>query len=393
MTPLLRSGLCRVANPVVIGPAARALRPAPRLAITGYFDNAADKPVSAPPSRSSRLCSSSSASAARMPIVSAAADPLRSAMTARRRTASLSSLVDELVQQRPHAVHDARDGRGRAARARGAPSRGRPGSRPRARAAVARSSARKRNCADRAVGDGALAEVLRRAAASTSSSHCARSYGELPLGPARRARRLRRGLGERHARPASVRAGPMYGPTAGSGARCAAARRCAPTSPATRAQPNIAGVTSRRDRRDLEHDGGPELDVRLERPVGMTSRAAPRAPPARAPRRPRRAASRARSPCGEDPRARVLGAVDAVAEAHDPLAAREQLAGRTLGVAGWPRPRRASSARASGRRRAAGPRARRRADDSAAAQSAPVEAAIRAVKVEAFMPCSAAETQ
>ncbi len=33
------------------------------------------------------------------------------------------------------------------------------------------------------------------------------------------------------------------------------------------------------------------------------------------------------------------------------------------------------------------------ADDSDAAQSAPVDAAIRAVNVEAFRPCSAAETQ
>jgi hypothetical protein len=33
------------------------------------------------------------------------------------------------------------------------------------------------------------------------------------------------------------------------------------------------------------------------------------------------------------------------------------------------------------------------ADDSDAAQSAPVDAAIRAVKVDAFRPCSAAETQ
>ena len=40
-------------------------------------------------------------------------------------------------------------------------------------------------------------------------------------------------------------------------------------------------------------------------------------------------------------------------------------------------------------------RARQRADgaDSAAATSAPVEAITRAVNVEAFMPCSAAEIQ
>ena len=37
--------------------------------------------------------------------------------------------------------------------------------------------------------------------------------------------------------------------------------------------------------------------------------------------------------------------------------------------------------------------ARPRAPDSAAATSAPVEAITRAVKVDAFMPCSAAEIQ
>ena len=48
------------------------------------------------------------------------------------------------------------------------------------------------------------------------------------------------------------------------------------------------------------------------------------------------------------------------------------------------------------RRRAAVQRAGERADraaDSAAATSAPVEAITRAVNVEAFMPCSAAEIQ
>src|SRR5207245_6902707 len=40
-----------------------------------------------------------------------------------------------------------------------------------------------------------------------------------------------------------------------------------------------------------------------------------------------------------------------------------------------------------------GPDSAPTAEESAAAQSAPVEATTRAVKVEAFMPCSAAEIQ
>ena len=40
-----------------------------------------------------------------------------------------------------------------------------------------------------------------------------------------------------------------------------------------------------------------------------------------------------------------------------------------------------------------GPESAPTADDSAAAASAPVEATTRAVNVEAFMPCSAAEVQ
>ena len=38
--------------------------------------------------------------------------------------------------------------------------------------------------------------------------------------------------------------------------------------PATRAQPNIAGVSVGGDLGDVEHDGGPVLDVRLELAVG-----------------------------------------------------------------------------------------------------------------------------
>ena len=91
--------------------------------------------------------------------------------------------------------------------------------------------------------------------------------------------------------------------------------------------------------------------------------------------------------------ARVVGAVDAVAEAHDPLAAIEHLTRRTPRRRRARRRRRSSAARAPARRRAAGPESVPTADESTAAQSAPVEAAIRAVKVEAFSPCSAAEIQ
>ena len=86
--------------------------------------------------------------------------------------------------------------------------------------------------------------------------------------------------------------------------------------------------------------------------------------------------------------ARVLGAVDAVAEAHQPLAAAR--AGSRRSPRGRPtrRPRRASAARAPGAPPCSGPESAPTADESAAAQSAPVEAVIRATKVEALRPCS-----
>ena len=92
--------------------------------------------------------------------------------------------------------------------------------------------------------------------------------------------------------------------------------------------------------------------------------------------------------------ARVLGAVDAVAEAHEPLAAVEEALARTASASPLSldavdhvqHPGRA-------RRRAAGPTSRRWRRTAQAATSAPVEAMTRAVKVEAFMPCSAADVQ
>ena len=75
----------------------------------------------------------------------------------------------------------------------------------------------------------------------------------------------------------------------------------------------------------------------------------------------------------EDPRARVLGAVDAMAEAHDPLAAGERLLDPCLRVA-----HRGDllEHRLDVRRRATVERAGERptADESAAPQSAPVDA-------------------
>ena len=90
---------------------------------------------------------------------------------------------------------------------------------------------------------------------------------------------------------------------------------------------------------------------------------------------------------------RVLGAVDAVAEAHQALAAVEQLLDLALGVALLLDAVEHRAAPARARRRAAGPTGRPTPADSAAATSAPVEVITRAVKVEAFMPCSAAEIQ
>ena len=51
----------------------------------------------------------------------------------------------------------------------------------------------------------------------------------------------------------------------------------------------------RRDLGDVEHDGRPELDVRGEHALGMARLRAPRARPARAPRRPPPGATRARA--------------------------------------------------------------------------------------------------
>jgi hypothetical protein len=94
----------------------------------------------------------------------------------------------------------------------------------------------------------------------------------------------------------------------------------------------------------------------------------------------------------QDAGARVLGAVDAVPEAHEALLAVEQPLDVLVRVAALLD---LVEHRQHARGRAAVQRARQRADRAGdrAAASAPVEAMTRAVKVEAFMPCSAAETK
>jgi hypothetical protein len=82
-----------------------------------------------------------------------------------------------------------------------------------------------------------------------------------------------------------------------------------------------------------------------------------------------------------------------VAEAHQPLAAvehaldvRRRVALALDGLEHVQHPGGGAAVQRSGHRRPTAP-------DRQAATSAPVEAITRAVKVEAFMPCSAAEVQ
>ena len=283
-------------------------------------------------SRSSRPCSSSSPSAVRMPIVSRCAEPFLSAMIASRRTASLPSR-GELVQQRPHAVDDARVvTREQLEREQRRAAAGRAlvlEAAPQQLDLLAEAELR-----DRAVGDRPLAVVLRarrrlellvplerRAASSCSAAFWGEAVG------------LNRGLGGGSRLGQRVRrARRCSGRTAGSGGRCAAARRCAPTSRRpgrSRTSPGTCRVGSRRSRARRRPRTRRSSPARGR----ATSRAAPRGPPPRAPRRPRPAASRARAPSGEGRAPAVLGAVDAMAEAHDPLAAVEHVVHVRGGVA------------------------------------------------------------
>ena len=87
------------------------------------------------------------------------------------------------------------------------------------------------------------------------------------------------------------------------------------------------------------------------------------------------------------------GAVDAMAEAHDPLAAVEQVPDVRLGSSPASATASIIGSTRAGAPPCSGPESVPTAADIAAAQSAPVEAAIRAVNVEALRPCSAAEIQ
>ena len=95
----------------------------------------------------------------------------------------------------------------------------------------------------------------------------------------------------------------------------------------------------------------------------------------------------------EEPRPRILGAVDAMAEAHQALARSSRSVDiASIDVAA------AATASSIGSTRAgappcSGPESAPTADESAAAQSAPVDATTRAVNVEALSPCSAVQIQ
>src|SRR6188508_2983417 len=94
----------------------------------------------------------------------------------------------------------------------------------------------------------------------------------------------------------------------------------------------------------------------------------------------------------EDARARILGAVDAVAEAM--IRFPDSSASRTQRSAS---PIRATSSSIgftyAGAPPCSGPESAPTADERAAPQSAPVEATTRAVNVDALSPCSAVQIQ
>ena len=137
--------------------------------------------------------------------------------------------------------------------------------------------------------------------------------------------------------------------------------------PATRAQVNMRREQLRRHLGEVEHDGRPELDVGGQHAVGLARlQLGQRGLLERLGDLEARRAELARG-AAQHARARVLGAVDAVAEAHQPLAAVERVLDPALGVAELldlvehlQHARRA-------RRRAAGPHSAPTAPESAAA--------------------------
>ena len=95
--------------------------------------------------------------------------------------------------------------------------------------------------------------------------------------------------------------------------------------PAVREQANIAGASARRHVRDVEDHRRPELDVRHQRAVRLPrAQLLDRGPLELLGHLEARRAEIHRG-SAEEPRARVLGAVDAMTEAHQPLAAVEQV--------------------------------------------------------------------
>ena len=164
--------------------------------------------------------------------------------------------------------------------------------------------------------------------------------------------------------PAAAAAGRRSGPT---GRMILVSRACSSTladQPITRATANVGVNISRGRPHSVHHDPGVELDVGVQLAAGLElgeDLDDPRARPARPARPARRAV--AAEPLGDlaqQPRARVLGAVDGVAEAHDPVAG-QRPARRTQRVdpVRRCRSRPAGPAPGSARRRAAARTARR----------------------------------
>ena len=194
---------------------------------------------------------------------------------------------------------------------------------------------RNRNWRDRAVGTRADAEVrvARRRSRAPRPTACRSWRAPLVAGLGELVRRRRR-LGERQADASERRAGPdVARRRAGSGARCASARGCAPTSRrrasrrtsrarASAGSPRLSSTTADQNSTFVAstRSGWRSCELArarlLERLRDLDARRAEllRRPP-------------------EHARARVLGAVDAVAEAHQALAAVEQLLDVALGVA------------------------------------------------------------
>ena len=210
-------------------------------------------------------------------------------------------------------------------RARSAPSRARPGSRPGARAGGARASG----------GSGTARSPGRPARERGSRRPARRARSPRPTAAAasrapsrRRPRRARRPAARLPGASSDRRSRAAPGPDV------ARRRPDEPAElllledvrrPARRARAREhRGRELRRHVGDVEHDRRPELDVRLERPVGrlLPQRGERgllelvRDVEARRPELLRRALEQAG--------ARILGAVDAVAEAHQPLALLDQ---------------------------------------------------------------------